>query len=458
MSDLSVQAVRRRVLEVPEESNERAAGMEVFYTETPPLGGRLRKRAEDFVVEEVGTRPRETPSGKHLAVCIRLTNWEHNAFIRDASRKVGVGRNAVGFAGTKDKRAVTTQWFSFLAERLADEQVIERLSMLPRVEVLDHVRTQKGLRLGMHEGNRFQIVVRDIEGEQAEIADRLAHTVGALEEIGGVPNFFGIQRFGATRPITHLVGESIVRGELEEAVVRYVAGEASRESEDAERARAIIRESRDWKEAQRILPKELKFELAVVQHLSAHPDDYAGALRNLPSNLVLLFCHAYQSYLFNRMLSERIRQGLPLHVPVEGDIVLPIAEGGILDVPPVHVTPARFDKVLRQVEKGRALVSLPLLGYDTPMASGAPGEVEARILDEESVEPQMFYDPPLREASSRGLRRAVVAPVGDLGSEVTEDETAEGKLAAHVRFYLPKGSYATTLLREVLKAPDTTIY
>jgi tRNA pseudouridine13 synthase len=467
--------------EVPAGSRERLAGMEVFLTGTPPLRGRLRVRAEDFIVDEEGPEPPRDEKGRAVAVRVRLVNWEHNHFIRDACRRLHLPRRNVGFAGTKDKRAVTTQWLTFFAE-MPEAALVERLSSMPRVEVLAHHRTAKSLHLGQHLGNRFRILVRDVPGNAEDVRANLGATLDEIRAAGGFPNFFGIQRFGAVRPVTHHVGRALLTGDLEEAILTYVTAPSAAENPELNATREEIRENRDWKQALRVLPIELKFERAMAERLALDPHDPLKAIRQLPANLLLLFVHAYQSYLFNRILSERIRRGLPLGEPLEGDLVLPMTHGEpIADRDPILVTSANIDKVKRQVEKDRASVTAPLIGYDTPMAQGEPGEIEAKILAESGIPVEAYRMQHLVESASRGLRRAILTRARDLEAVVhealpdacrrsespdaraAEDEAPEaaptpGTVFAELRFGLPRGAYATTLLREILKAEETTDY
>jgi len=129
-------------------------------------------------------------------------------------------------------------------------------------------------------------------------------------------------RFGSVRPITHVVGRHIVRGEFREAVHAYVANPIEGEGDASVAVREGLEATGDYAAALREYPKEWGFEKAILNRLAKDPEDFVGALQALPFNLLLMFVHGYQSYLFNRILSERMREGLPLGEPVEGDIVL----------------------------------------------------------------------------------------------------------------------------------------
>ena len=131
-----------------------------------------------------------------------------------------------------------------------------------------------------------------------------------LEALGGIPNFFGHQRFGTTRPITHLVGKALVRGDFEEAAMLFLAKPSVHEHPASRQARQELQSTKNFKQALENFPKQLRFERLMLNHLADNPDDFVGAFQRLPVKLQELFVQAHQSYLFNRFLSERIKHGL----------------------------------------------------------------------------------------------------------------------------------------------------
>ena len=281
---------------VPEEE----IGISVFWTEdVPGIGGRLKTIPEDFAVEEMSLFPPESPEGELSAAVIRHRNWEMNRLVRRLSTNLRVSRNAISFAGTKDKRSVATQLMTFRIplEALATVQI-------PDVEFLSMYRTNTPIKLGSLLGNRFRIMVRDVLRDDKE--ERIRAVDEALEALKGFPNFFGVQRFGVTRPVTHLIGRAMILGDFEKAVMLYLSYETEHESPEFQKARKYIAETRDFKNALSMFPKGMTFERTLLGHLSRKQEDFSGALKMLPRNLVMMFVHAYQSYLFNRILSRRI--------------------------------------------------------------------------------------------------------------------------------------------------------
>jgi len=112
---------------------ERDVGIEGYLTSTPGVGGMLKETADDFTVEEVSSPPPTVPDGRYAIAALRLRNWETNRLVRQLARTLHISRRRIGFAGTKDKRAITTQLFSFddvrpeaiKALRLADVEVVD---------------------------------------------------------------------------------------------------------------------------------------------------------------------------------------------------------------------------------------------------------------------------------------------------------------------------------------------
>lgn len=420
---------------------ESELGLEVFLTEgIQGIGGKLRSTPEDFQVDELSILPPADPEGKFVIARVWHRNWEANRLVRRLGTNLRIGRAKVGFAGTKDGRSVSTQLMSFNAP-------IEEVQALaiPDVKILEAYRARRMISIGDLVGNRFRIRVADIDVsvDAKGICESIKEK---LDATGGFPNFFGIQRFGSVRPITHLIGKDLIRGDFEGAVMRYVANPMDEEGSEANDARRALQQTRDFERAFREFPMKLSFERMMIGHVKDNPDDYLGALRKLPYNLLMMFVHAYQSYLFNRILSERIRAGMSLAMPEVGDLVLPLSKTNVPDHDnPIQVSADNLEKAIRNAREGKAFVSGLLYGTESEFAGGRMGEIERKIVDAEDISRLDFQIIGLREASSKGSRREILSSYKDL-----EFRVAEG--SASFQFVLNKGCYATTLMREFMKA------
>ena len=461
---------------------ERTVGLDYYVSDTPGLGGRLRTEPADFRVREVETvspEPTDADSGSypHLLVRARLRSWDTNDFARALSDAAGIGRERVSWAGTKDKHAVTTQLFT--VRGLAADAV----PTLSDAEVTVVGRLGRSLQFGDLAGNAFEIRLREADGDPeatvAALADWTAPggatRLTADERVDGVtadaktttvavPNWFGHQRFGSRRPITHTVGLRLLAGDPRGAVLAYTGSPFETEPDDSQRGRAVVereaeRDDPDWAAARDAVPGQLRFERSMLDRLTQTvPDDadlpvptddpdaeWWFALAVLPENLRRLFVHAAQSVLFNRILSERLTRGLPFARPVAGDVVCFTDDTDGLAAPDPDrtqaATPDRLDVLERHCERGRAFVTAPLIGHETTLADGEPGEIERAVLEEAGVAPEDFALPDVYD--SAGTRRAVLVET-DLAVARADGDPVFG-------FGLPSGAYATGLLREFSK-------
>jgi len=424
---------------------EKAVGIEVFFTETMGIGGRLKTFPEDFIVDEISILKPKT--GDFTIARIRARNWETNRLIRQISATLGISRKRIYFAGTKDKRAVTTQLIGF---HLPIENV--KKIKIPDMEILEIYPSDKPVEIGELIGNRFRITVRDAILQNDDLHAALKKTADNILSSGGFPNFFGIQRFGAIRPITHIVGKHIIHGDFEKAVFTYTANPIKDEHKESFDARKFLGETHDFAEALKIYPKQLTFERAMMHYLVKHPEDYVNALRQLPKNLLMMFIHAYQSYLFNKILSERIRSGLPLNESLIGDAVLPVDKDNLPDQKNlIMVEKENQEKINKKIKENKAFVSGAVFGAETKFADGEQGEIERKIIEKENVKKEDFIISEMPELSSKGVRRALLAPLKKIDYDVKDNTVT-------LNFELLKGSYATCLLREFMKSAEIMDY
>src|SRR6056297_2455727 len=369
---------------------EAAVGMEYYVSDAEGVGGHLRDADAAFRVREIeqfDAEPLDADPGSypHLVVRATLHGWDTNDFAARLSSALAISRERVSWAGTKDKHAVTTQLFSL---RNVDPAALPDVRDAD-VEVVG--RAGRALQFGDLAGNEFEIVVSDPDRPEnvAAVTDELAAFAGGEstqadgdvvhDAAVGVPNFFGQQRFGSLRPVTHEVGLHVVREEWEDAVMAYVGNPYESEPADTQRARRRAEEcAPDWPAVLDALPRKLGFERAMVHELVENggdaPADFRAALETLPTNLQRLLVNAAQSYVFNRVLSERLERGLPFGRPVAGDAVCfadrDAPEG--LPLPDTdrtqRVDESRVDTVARHCERGRAFVTAPLVGTETALA------------------------------------------------------------------------------------------
>lgn len=389
------------------------------------IGGKLKSEPGDFLVEEIAqdgtifelgrSVSREGAKGPFTHFVLQKRNWATSSAISEIAKRLGASHRNFNTAGTKDKLAITSQLASVRGDwkqPLLDLKIRD-------ISILGAWGANGRVHMGQLLGNRFAISVRGARGDATERAAAVS------EELGGMfPNYFGEQRFGSTRRNTHLVGEKLLRGETEEALLMFLCDSEGEENPEAREARKELRETRDYSRALGYFPKHLRLERSLIAQLAIAPKNPSQALRRLPRNILLLFIHAFQSHIFNTLLSERIREGtLGLE---EGEYFC----GETLGFPDISKT------------EGEGWICGKLIGYGTPLNAR-----EKSLLDELEIGKDAFRMGALPEIASKGTYRTLLAPLR--GLEVSGSEPGDSD-CIRFRFSLPSGSYATVAMREFM--------
>ena len=400
-------------------------------SEKPGIGGKIKAFPEDFVVIE-DPIPQIFEGRKHAIFLLKKRNWDTMAVIKEIAKRAGISHRDIGFAGTKDRHAVTYQYISVPA---GAKEKVESIQI--RDVELRFVSYGRFIKLGYLLGNRFRIIIRDVDGSAF---DRTKEIIRELREKGGFPNYFGYQRFGERRVVNHLIGKLLLQGEFDEAA-RLFLGYADGSMEGDE-ARKNFWETEDVDRALEEFPRFLRYERTLL-YTYKKTGSWKKAFLSLPLPIMRIFIHAYQSYLFNLYLSRRIEE-LPLNEPLVGDIIVQLKGGIPYRDRTYRVTETNLNFVREKVKRGEAMVSGPLFGFAMRRANGIPGELEEEILEGEGITLDAFKKLPKPMAEPGGRRELLIRPIG-----LTYGYLPETGMC--FRFFLPKGVYATSVLREIMK-------
>ena len=316
-------------------------GLEVYLTKTAGIGGIIRKTIEDFIVEEVlldgskATIKKETSikpalgatakQQRFLLSVLVKRNWDMLMAIKNVARELGIDQGRIQIAGIKDAKAITAQHITLDGVLIEDAAKVKYKDI--ELRPLGYFR--EPLSAFYLLGNNFNINIRAVSQPLAIVEAQITQTIEEVVAVGGIPNFYGHQRFGTTRPITHLVGKALVQGNIEEAAMLFLAKPSPDEHPTSMAARKELQESQDFKRALVAFPSQLRYERLMLTHLAEVPGDFVGAFRCLPLKLRMLFVQAYQSLLFNRFLSERIKRGFSLGKAEAGDFVVNVERSGL---------------------------------------------------------------------------------------------------------------------------------
>lgn len=388
-----------------------------------PAPGVIKSDYDDFVVEET---PSYLPggTGTHTYFLLEKRGLSTMQAVSDIARVLNVSRRDIGYAGLKDARATTRQWMSI---EHVDPELVKSLQ-IARMQVLEVDRHGNKLRLGHLVGNRFEIKVRQTQPE------RIAELQDGLAELGrsGVPNYFGQQRFGG-RGDAWRSGRAVVRGDLAEALDIVLGRPSDIDRGNVKQARELY-EAGNYAAAAQHWPGMFRDERRALKTLQRTKGNKKRGFLAIDRSLRQFYVSAFQSYMFNRVVAERIKSGLG--TLWQGDLAYRHGNGAVFKVEDA------------EVEQPRAGVfeispSGPLFGYRMTEPEGLAAEIESRILADESLEPGSFRSEKLRV---KGARRPLRFQPTDASIKLGADERGA---YLELRFALPRGCYATSLLREL---------
>ncbi len=392
----------------------------------PPLGGRIKVCPTDFQVEEVPLYE-ASGEGTHSYFCIEKTGMSTLRAIREVARVLGVPHREVGYAGMKDTNAVTRQVFSI--EHVPPER-IQQIEV-PNLRVLWVRRHTNKLRVGHLKGNRFVIRLRDAS------PDRLADVRRMLEYLArrGVPNYFGEQRFGA-RGDTWEIGRAMMRQDWPEAMAVLLGRPTEHDRGDVLKARRLYEEGK-YDEAARTWPYPFADARRACLAMARTDGSHKRAFFAVDKAMKRLYLSAFQSYLFNQVVAERIDSLDRLEA---GDLAYRHANGAVFSVKDPAVEQPRADSF-------EISPSGPLYGFRMTEPEGRPAEIEGRVLASQGFTPRDFRIPGAHKV--KGARRPLRFPPREC--DVTTGADERGSFY-EFRFFLESGCYATTVLREICKS------
>ncbi|MCA8981089.1 MAG: tRNA pseudouridine(13) synthase TruD [Planctomycetes bacterium] len=394
---------------------------------------RSRVEFEDYEVEEItGFEP--DGQGDHLFLWIEKRGFSTSELIARLAQRLGARAADFGYAGRKDARAVTRQWISIDTKAGGvDEARIAALD-LSGVRVLRVERHPRKLRRSQHRGNRFCLRLRDVCDEDLPLLETRVEAARRH----GMPNPFGPQRYGY-RGLSHELGRRLLAIDHEGYIRELVSPEQTPDTPEVAQLReAVLSGDRAAQKALVGLRGRLPRDLGVLaRQLARRPSDWKSALRALPRGLLGIHLSALQSRVFDHVLAHRPGE---LGDVQRGDVLF-LHEKGAAFLVPLTTTDAELAELQARADAFELSPSGPLPGRKLLGATGEPGRREADAFASLGVAPEDFRGLGLG-LDQRGARRPLRVPVTDLQS------SREGSDVV-LRFALPRGSYATTLL-EVL--------
>jgi tRNA pseudouridine13 synthase len=383
---------------------------------------RLKITPDDFRVREL-LEWKEVPNGNFIVHKLHKEKLSTPEALTMVARDGRVQRSAIAYAGLKDRQAVTDQFVTI--ERQAVELKLPNLRLTP-VGATDRPINSK-----MSQGNAFTIVVRDLRPTEAAA---LRRSMPSLVKTG-YPNYFDDQRFGSLRHGQGFPMRSVLIGDYERALQQLVAEPSPVAiTGDVKLKRTLQLRWGDWDACARIA-RGPAYE-PLFEFLIRNPRDFRTALKFVPLRLRVIHAFAYQSFLWNRAVSNLLR------VAVKGAQRLRLSTLAGDLIAWKYLAPERESKLID--------MRTPLFGVDgdggsEPFKKSMIGEMKNAELQRgdfiANEVPGMIWKEEQRDA--------LVKPTNVTDVRIEPDEMHEGNVKVSLQFALPRGAYATMLIKRL---------
>lgn len=383
-------------------------GISVYTTKFAGTGGSIRDSPEDFQVSEVisesALRSIKEESG-YAVYLLKKKNIDTAHALSTILKKTGIRLKALGL---KDALAVTQQFVCASGKGKSLEAISAGRLSLERLGFVKKPLSKKNMI-----GNSFKIKISNLK-----------QALNGFSEQERILNFYGYQRFGSKRPVTHLVGKAILQRDFGKAVELILSYTSEYDSRENSEIRQKLSDKTNYKKYLNVIPPQMDIERTVLEQMVSH-DDPLRALRAIPITLRRFYVQAYQSFLFNHTLSEAFSKGEDLFKSQEGDVC--------------------FDSngVIGKHTSGLSLhLAVPCVGYSYYKKTRFHYYI-SKIAESEEISPKDFFIREMQEASSEGgFRQSAI--------HCTKFRESDGWL----EFTLSRGSFATIVLREIMKPDD----
>jgi tRNA pseudouridine13 synthase len=410
---------------------DKLAGIEYYTTEFNGIGGTIKKNTEDFHVREIISNiflkqisPEQTTSNIFPVYEIRKKGMDSSHAVLTLRRKTGLDLKIVGI---KDAKATTIQYASSSTRKFIKKNID-----LGKIKLTLIGFSRKPIEKNNLVGNTFDI--RIVEPKM----DKLNNITQFLSDINKLGNYYGLQRFGSERLVTHLVGKAILERKFDKATEILLTYTTKYDSKFSREIREKLRDIKSNPNLLREIPPGMDIEKNLAQAISIGKDSIS-ALRTIPINIRRLFVQAFQAYLFNKTLSIAIRDDFSLTVPEENDLCFDVFEDSL-----IFGKIRKYEKEKVMDNKMQRLPIIRLPGYSFQPGKNRFDKILKEFMKHENITAKDFFIKEMQELSeSGGFRQACYV------CKNFKYKREDNSLL--VEFSVPKGSYATILLRELIK-------
>ena len=391
---------------------------------------KIKATPGDFVVQEESEVAVSEERAEYAIFRLAKTSWDTFDLIDLLSRKWGVSRGDISVGGIKDRHGSTEQTISVRGLKGRPGSIREKNFRLTFAGWSGSPMSARDIR-----GNRFSITLRDLTPHDAGLISANAPQVAR----DGIPNYFDTQRFGSARHGAGFMGKEIFLGRRERALRLYFTAS----KHDDRKTRALKQCVLDnWGRWEKCAGAGFGEYGRVVAYLAEHRSAWHQALEKIDRRFLVFVLNAYQSFLFNELLARWLRELAAETGTALGALRYPFG---------VFRFYHSLEPVLSEKVRGAAL---PVPGYDTDCADPRVRRILEGVLEEEGIGLADLRVRQMHGIRVGGVERpAVVVPEDFSVSLPQEDDMYPGRLKTVLGFFLPRGSYATLLIKRLSLAP-----
>ena len=387
---------------------------------------KLRRHTADFQVEEINALW-VVSSGDHAVYRMRKDGWNTLDAISTIARSINVPRKACHHAGMKDRHAQTSQVITIRNGPQRDFE-FDNIS-------LDYLgQSKRAVNASDIAGNRFRIVVRSL----SQVEDAQAGLNLPKIEKTGITNYFDDQRFRSYLPGHPFIAEHWIRGEYEQALWLTFAEHSPNDDSTERQQKAILRDCwNDWSRCKRELARSHR--RSIVTFLDDRNGDFKGAWARVNADMRGLYLSAFQSHLWNVVVSEVMKSTCP----PESLSTIRLKTGSVFTR-----NELLDDSTEREINRSIHLPSERLRRFDK-IDQNTKEIIEAGLKTVGWSLEEIKVRYPRDRFFSRGTRETLVFPEG-LKGEFADDEKSLSLRKLTLDFTLPRGSYATMLIKHII--------
>jgi len=386
-------------------------GISVYSTKFPGIGGKIRISPEDFQVSELISKKVENSINDkdgYAVYKLKKKNIDTNHALSGVFAKRGIRLKSLGL---KDASAITEQ---FVCSGNKGKGIENFLTDKYSIEKIGYVK--KPLSKKDMIGNHFKIKISECSND-----------LPSFSEFNKILNFYGYQRFGSKRAVTHLIGKAILKRDFKKAVELILCFTSKYDSKENSEIREKLSDSENYEKYFDQVPPQMDIERIVLKEMIEHGEPIR-AIRAIPVSLRRFYVQAYQSFIFNRSLSSAFSDGENLFEAESGDVCFD------------------FNGIIGKYVQGMdQYLALPFVGYSYYKKTRFDYQI-SKILEQEEISPKDFFIKEMQEVSSEGGFRQSAIHCSNYSAH---DNTVE--------FSLSRGSFATILLREIMKPEDPIV-